>query len=141
MRRVYRGSAFSMLLLLAGSAVAPASEPAAPVVRRIAIGPQYKAGGLHRSLWGDDYRALWTKPIEVEVLDLATFAGGLTPVTAAGCGSPGSTAPTRSAQPTHGARAATRSTSTPGSLSDGVRNVARFAPGVPPLSRKAEELK
>ena len=80
MRRVYTKSAFSMLLLLAGSAVAPAQEPVAPAVRRVAIGPQYKAGGLHRSLWGDDYRALWTKPIEVEVLDLATFAGGLTPV-------------------------------------------------------------
>ena len=80
MRRVYTKSAFSMLLLLAGSAVAPAQEPVAPAARRVAIGPQYKAGGLHRSLWGDDYRALWTKPIEVEVLDLATFAGGLTPV-------------------------------------------------------------
>ncbi len=80
MRRVYTKSAFSMLLLLAGSAVAPAQEPVAPAVRRVAIGPQYKAGGLHRWLWGDDYRALWTTPIEVEVLDLATFAGGLTPV-------------------------------------------------------------
>jgi hypothetical protein len=28
-----------------------------------------------------------------------------------------------------------------GSLSDGVRNVARFASGEPPLSQKAEELK
>ena len=76
----YTRSAFSVLLFLTGSAGAPASEPAAPAARRIAIGPQYKAGGLHRWLWGDDYRALWTKPIEVEVLDLATFAGGLTPV-------------------------------------------------------------
>ena len=82
--RVYTESAFSILLLLAGSAVAQASEPAAPAARRVAIGPQYEAGGLHRWLWGDDYRALWTKPIEVEVLDLATFAGGLTPVSRVG---------------------------------------------------------
>ena len=77
MRPVYTESAFSTLLLLAGSAAAPAQEPVAQAARRVAIGPQYKAGGLHRWLWGDDYRALWTKPIEVEVLDLATFAGGL----------------------------------------------------------------
>ena len=64
--------AVSILLCLASGAVAPASEPAAPAARRVAIGPQYKAGGLHRWLWGDDYRALWTKPIEVEVLDLGT---------------------------------------------------------------------
>jgi hypothetical protein len=68
---MYTRSAFSVLLFLTGSAGAPASEPAAPAARRIAIGPQYKASGLHRWLWGDDYRALWTKPIEVEVLDLA----------------------------------------------------------------------
>ena len=33
---------------------------------------------------GIDYRELWTKPIEVEVLDLEAFAGGLAPVARVG---------------------------------------------------------
>ncbi|HLQ22571.1 MAG TPA: hypothetical protein VK132_05160, partial [Gemmatimonadales bacterium] len=43
-------------------------------------GPRYGAGWLHRLLFGADYRPLWTTPIEVEVLDLRTYAGGLQPV-------------------------------------------------------------
>jgi hypothetical protein len=38
------------------------------------------ASALHRWLAGPDYRELWTTPIEVEVLDLQTVAGGLRPV-------------------------------------------------------------
>jgi len=33
-----------------------------------------------RFLLGTDYRKLWTAPLEAEVLDLGSFAGGLTPV-------------------------------------------------------------
>ena len=44
----------------------------------IVPGAHYRAGGLHRALFGAHYRDLWTTPIRVEVLDLATFAGGLT---------------------------------------------------------------
>jgi hypothetical protein len=47
---------------------------------QVVAGPQYGAGGLHRMLFGDDYRDLWTTPITVPGLDLRTFAGGLTPV-------------------------------------------------------------
>ena len=54
----------------------PAPRPAA--TRRVVAGPRYKAGGLHRLLLGPTYRDLWTTPIEVEVLDLARYAGGLT---------------------------------------------------------------
>jgi hypothetical protein len=43
-------------------------------------GRQYGAGGLHRLVFGGHYRGLWTTPLKVEVLDLATFGGGLTPV-------------------------------------------------------------
>ena len=43
-------------------------------------GKQYGAGGFHRLILGGHYRNLWTTPLKVEVLDLATFAGGLTPV-------------------------------------------------------------
>lgn len=43
-------------------------------------GPQYAAGGLHRLFFGEHYRDLWTTPIRVPVLNMSTFAGGLTPV-------------------------------------------------------------
>jgi len=36
---------------------------------------RYDAGGLHRWLLGSEYRDLWTTPLAVEVLDLATFGG------------------------------------------------------------------
>jgi len=49
--------------------------------QEVTAGPQYGKppyGGT--KFLGKDYRDLWTTPIEVEVLDLATFAGGLKPV-------------------------------------------------------------
>ena len=45
-----------------------------------AAGEQYRAGAFHRWILGRHYRDLWTTPIEVEVLDLSTFAGGITPL-------------------------------------------------------------
>lgn len=48
--------------------------------RKVTVGPQFEAGGFHRFWFGDGYRDLWTTPVEVEVLDLRSFAGGLTPV-------------------------------------------------------------
>lgn len=50
------------------------------VSRTEAIGPQYQAVALHRFLFGGFYRNLWTTPVSIPILDLATFAGGLTPV-------------------------------------------------------------
>ena len=75
-------SMLSSLFILVCSAAAGFAEEAAASepARTVAIGPQYKAGAFHRWLWGTDYRELWTKPIRVEVLDLQSFAGGLTPV-------------------------------------------------------------
>lgn len=46
----------------------------------VVAGPEYAAGGLHRFFWGDHYRDEWTAPFAVQVLDLGTFGGGLTPV-------------------------------------------------------------
>lgn len=43
-------------------------------------GAKYDANWLHRFFFGDHWRDLWTVPVEVEVLDLDKFAGGLTPV-------------------------------------------------------------
>jgi len=52
--------------------------------RSVAAGPQYRAGGFHRLLFGDGYRDLWTTPIDVPVLDLQKTGGGLTPVRVVG---------------------------------------------------------
>ncbi|MEE9246477.1 MAG: hypothetical protein V3U63_09770 [Gemmatimonadota bacterium] len=41
---------------------------------------RYAASGFRRFFWGDQYRDAWTTPVEVRVLDLRTFAGGLKPV-------------------------------------------------------------
>jgi hypothetical protein len=43
-------------------------------------GARYEAGALHRFLLGPHYRAAWTQPVRVPVLDLSAFAGGLTPM-------------------------------------------------------------
>ncbi len=47
-------------------------------------GEGYGAGALRRFILGSGYRNLWTTPIVVPVLDLETFAGGLTPVSRGG---------------------------------------------------------
>jgi hypothetical protein len=62
---------------LAAQTTAPASGAPDSVV--VTPGAHYRAGGLHVLLFGRHYRDLWTTPIKVEVLDLATFAGGLRP--------------------------------------------------------------
>ena len=45
---------------------------------RVTAGARYQAGGFHRFFLGGTYRDLWTTKIRVPVLDLHTFAGGLT---------------------------------------------------------------
>ena len=44
----------------------------------IAPGPQYARGGLFRALAGDHHRNLWVTSVQVPVLDLQRFGGGLT---------------------------------------------------------------
>ena len=44
---------------------------------RVEIGKQFRKSGFHRWLFGDEYRDLYTTPVELPVLDLATYAGGL----------------------------------------------------------------
>ena len=75
------GTVFFLLLLLAAEATG--QEPATDSVS-IVPGPDYAAGGFHRFFWGDHYRDAWTTEIRVPVLDLETFAGGLTPISAGG---------------------------------------------------------
>ncbi len=50
-----------------------------PGTRVVKAGSHYEAGSLHRFFFGEGYRSLWTSAFEVEVLDLGSFAGGLTP--------------------------------------------------------------
>jgi hypothetical protein len=57
-----------------------ADPPAGAETATVVAGAQYEASGLRRWLMGDRYRDLWTTPVRVPVLDLGTFAGGLTPV-------------------------------------------------------------
>ena len=45
--------------------------------REIVANPELKAGAVYSFLFGKDYRDLWTSPVEMEVLDLSTEAGGL----------------------------------------------------------------
>ena len=49
-------------------------------------GARYNAGWPHTLIFGRRYRDLWATPIEVEFLDLASFAGGLTPTQRGGFG-------------------------------------------------------
>jgi len=42
--------------------------------------PDFAAGTIHQLVFGKHWRDLWTAPLEVELLDLETFAGGLTPL-------------------------------------------------------------
>jgi len=65
---------------LTGQTPAPARGPTRQTV---VAGDHYHAGWLHRLLLGTHYRDLWATPLEVDVLDLSRFAGGLTPT---GCG-------------------------------------------------------
>ena len=84
---IFRGLSRTLLWLLA-SICALSSVPAAAqqdtggatktVV--VAAGEQYRAGLLHRLVLGRHYRDLWTMGVEVELLDLDSFAGGLEPL-------------------------------------------------------------
>jgi hypothetical protein len=78
-RASYIGALLAVLVTTAGRSAA-GEEMATRVVT---AGARYQAGGTHAFLLGDGYRDLWAAPIEVPVLDLDSFAGGLT-VTAAG---------------------------------------------------------
>jgi hypothetical protein len=46
----------------------------------VVSGAHYDANWLHARILGENYRTVWTTPIRVPVLDLCTFAGGLTAI-------------------------------------------------------------
>lgn len=71
------------ILLAAPVGADPAAETP---TRRVVAGERFGASGFHRFLFGNNYRELWTLPVELPVLDLRRFAGGLTPVRKLGHG-------------------------------------------------------
>ncbi len=80
-----------LLLLLTGAFTSVPTDAqgrragaASPQDTTVRAGAHYSAGGLHRFLFGQDYRDLWTTSVRVEVLNMRTFGGGLTPTTAGG---------------------------------------------------------
>jgi hypothetical protein len=82
---VATGATALALVSVAGTrAAAQSSHSPARVDSFVVIAPgaQYAKGGLLRAISGRHYRDLWTTPIRVPVLDLARFAGGLTPLEA-----------------------------------------------------------
>ncbi|HEX2190020.1 MAG TPA: BamA/TamA family outer membrane protein [Longimicrobiaceae bacterium] len=72
------------LLAACGPLAAQATARRAPDSATVVAGERYAAGRLQRLVLGEDYRGLWTTPVRVPVLDLARFAGGLTPLRTGG---------------------------------------------------------
>lgn len=74
-------TAVALLILVPTAAFAqlPAPDVGNGESVTVAAGAHYRAGGLHRWLFGGAYRDQWTRPISVPVLNLRTFDGGLTP--------------------------------------------------------------
>jgi hypothetical protein len=66
-----------LALVVVAASTAATEEPPAET-RSVVAGERFQAGGLHRFLFGADYRDLWTMPVELPLLDLKTYAGGLT---------------------------------------------------------------
>jgi len=90
--RGFAGAAVIGLCLAGAPAGALAAErglalcPAAPARACAAAGPGYEADPVRRALVGRGYRALWTAPVEVPLLDLAEAVGGLAPIRVVGGG-------------------------------------------------------
>ena len=76
MRRLWT---LTVLGLVAHAVAAVGAEDTAQR-RKVTAGAHYQAGGIHRFFFGADYRDLWARPVELPVLDLHRYAGGLKPV-------------------------------------------------------------
>lgn len=76
---------FFVLILISSGSYAETTKPAMPDTLpslgtiKVAPNPNYKTGGLHNFIFGRHWRQVWATPIEVPILDIRTFAGGLTP--------------------------------------------------------------
>ncbi|MCZ6702181.1 MAG: BamA/TamA family outer membrane protein [Ignavibacteria bacterium] len=75
---------YSVLLILFITANLYAQNGSEKQFITIIPGEQYKAGWFHNFWFGKHWRDIWTTPIRVRVLNLSTFAGGLTPLKVGG---------------------------------------------------------
>jgi len=75
---------YSVLLILFITANLYAQNGSEKQFITIIPGEQYKAGWFHNFWFGKHWRDIWTTPIRVGVLNLSTFAGGLTPLKVGG---------------------------------------------------------
>jgi hypothetical protein len=60
----------SIAAIVLTALAAAGSASASTETKKVVAGPQYAKSGLHKMLFGKDYRALWTTPATFEVLDL-----------------------------------------------------------------------
>jgi hypothetical protein len=73
-------------VLVAGLVSAEEPRLDASEKRTVVAGQRYKKGGFYRFLFGANYRDVWTTPVELPVLDMSTYAGGLQPTRVVGHG-------------------------------------------------------
>ncbi len=69
-----------------GSMIHRSIPPKGARIHVVIPGDRFRADGFKRWLYGNNYRDLWTTPIEVAVLDLDSVGGGLTPLRTGGFG-------------------------------------------------------
>ncbi len=75
-------SALALLLSVLAAHTAAAQSPGPPGSQpmvSIRASTEYERGDLWRTLFGETWRAVWEAPFMAPVLDLDTYAGGLTP--------------------------------------------------------------
>ena len=70
----------------AGHHIYRSPPPPGAKTHTVVPGERFRAGGFKKWFYGSDYRYLWTTPIEVQVLDLDSVGGGLTPLRTGGFG-------------------------------------------------------
>lgn len=77
-----------LALILSLLAAPAAAQTARPLVGTDTVvtyaDSSFVAGGLHRLLFGREYRKVWEEPIRAPVLDLAKFDGGIKPTKVGG---------------------------------------------------------
>ncbi len=74
------------LLIMLAPAAAAQSRCETNNCRTVIPGTRYDRGKLHRTIFGSRHRDVWRTPVQVEVLDLGEFAGGLSPLRLGGGG-------------------------------------------------------
>jgi len=72
--------------IAAGSRIHRSIPPPGARTHLVIPGERFRASPSRRWFYGDNYRDLWTTPIEVAVLDLDGVGGGLTPLRTGGFG-------------------------------------------------------